>query len=230
MGTVIDPGLRMVGEDLGRIFGDRLEAFVAYGSPEPAQSSLALVRTLTIEDLAACAARSGAWRREGAATPLVVPRAEFARALDAFPVEFGEIMATHRVLAGTDPFAGLSIRPADLRRACEVQARSLLLHLREDFIDCAGRPARVAALVEESASAFAAVLRNLARLDGGGGSGPLSPEAAAERHGIDRRVAGDVMMLAGSGGHGAVDGARLFPEYLRAVEQLVAVVDQWSVA
>ena len=66
------------------------------------------------------------------------PAREFARSLDAFPVEFGEIIDTHETLFGDDPFAGLSVAPADLRRACEGQTRSLLLHLREDYMEAAG--------------------------------------------------------------------------------------------
>ena len=91
---------------------------MAYGpshaSPAP---SVALVRTLTSDDLAACAARAGTWHRAGSATPLLLTRDEFAGSLDAFPIEYGEIIDTHRLLFGVDPFAGFSIRQDDLRRA-----------------------------------------------------------------------------------------------------------------
>ena len=67
------------------------------------------------------------------ATPLLLAAHEFGRSLDAFPFEFGAILADHVVVSGSDPFDGPPRRPADLRRACEVQARSHLLHLREGF-------------------------------------------------------------------------------------------------
>ena len=35
---------------------------------------------------------------------------EFERSLDAFPVEYGDIIAHHVVVTGDDPFAGLSVR------------------------------------------------------------------------------------------------------------------------
>ena len=67
------------------------------------------------------------WLRAGFSTPVILTRAEFARSLDAFPVEFGEIIGSHSTVFGDDPFTGLTVAPADLRRACEAQVRSLLL-------------------------------------------------------------------------------------------------------
>src|SRR5918995_647729 len=88
--------LQPVVDDLRRVFGDRLQAVVAYGwrhhGPAP---SLALVSSLSMEDLTACAARTGAWHRAGTATPLLLTPTDFARSLDAFPIEFGEILTSH---------------------------------------------------------------------------------------------------------------------------------------
>lgn len=215
--------------DLQVIFGDRLDAFVAYGPPatRPA-ASLAIVRTLPVEDLAACARRAGDWGRGGAATPLLLIREEFARSLDAFPIEYGEILDTHRVLFGTDPFNGLSIGAEDLRRACEVQVKSHLLHLRENYVDCGARPTAVASLVTASAPAFETLLRRLARLDGNPASTATDLGSyAASRAGLNPRVVGDVVALADSGSSAGVDAARLFPEYLSTVEQLARFVDAW---
>ena len=216
--------------DLQHIFGDRLQAFVAYGHPGAAPApSVALVRTLTSDDLTACAGRASAWHRAGSATPLLLTRDEFAGSLDAFPVEYGEIIETHRLLFGIDPFAGLSIRPDDLRRACEVQVKSHLLHLRENFVECGGRPSAVAAFVTDSAPAFALLLRRLARLDGHAVATHADLGVYAERRPkLDPRVVGDVLALS-SGGAG-VDAARLFPAYVVAVEQLSQFIDSWKLA
>ena len=216
--------------DLQHIFGDRLQAFVAYGpahaSPAP---SLALVRTLTGDDLAACAARAEMWHRAGSATPLLLTADEFAGSLDAFPIEYGEIIDTHRLLFGIDPLAGLSIREDDLRRACEVQVKSHLLHLRENFVDCGGRPSAVAAMVTESAPAFALLLRRLARLDGHAADSHADLGAfAARRPKLDPRVVGDVLSLASGSSASGADPARLFPAYVASVEQLSLFVDTWK--
>jgi hypothetical protein len=217
--------------DLQHIFGDRLEAFVAFGQRDVAPSpSVALVRTLTADDLAACAARAAAWHRGGSATPLLLTQDEFAGSLDAFPIEYGEIIDTHRLLYGVDPFAGLVIRPDDLRRACEVQVKSHLLHLRENFVECGGRPSAVASLVTDSAPAFGLLLRRLARLDGHAAATSADLGAfAAARPNLDPRVVGDVLALIG-GSSAGVDAARLFPSYLAAVERLAHFIDTWKLA
>ena len=88
-----------------------------------------------------------AWHDAGLATPLLLAAHEFGRSLDAFPLEFGAILADHVVVAGSDPFDGLRVDAADLRRACEVQARSHLLHLREGYLETRGRGDALADLI-----------------------------------------------------------------------------------
>lgn len=169
-------------DDLRGVFGSRLHSLLVYGAaaadasgasrndsadprPDPIHT-LALVDRVALADLAACAGLAAAWRRRGLAMPLIVPAGEFARSLDAFPLEYGEIIARHAVIAGSSPFEGLGVKPDDVRRACEVQAKSHLLHLREGYIEAGGRPSEVARLVARSAAPFAALLANALRLLG----------------------------------------------------------------
>jgi hypothetical protein len=231
MDTTARPRLDAPVADLRRIFGDRLEAVVAYGgTPSNWSRCVALVGSLTMDDLASLAAAAPAWHARGIATPLVVPRVEFANSLDAFPVEYGEIIDTHVVLLGTDPFAGISIAPRDLRRALETRTASHLLHLRENFIEAGGRPAAVDALVRESAPGFQAILKRLAHLDGTPVDTPTAlAHWAAERAGLDPRVVSDLLALVTEASP-AVDTNRLFPEYLRSIEALLRVIDQWPVS
>src|SRR4029079_12248898 len=86
------------------ILGHRLRSVVAYGphvengggvAAEPL-SCLALVANLTIADLEASAARAHDWTRHQMATPLLLPEDEFRRSLDAFPLEYGEILRAHQ--------------------------------------------------------------------------------------------------------------------------------------
>src|SRR5204863_6766614 len=106
------------------------------------------------------------WHDSGLATPLIVASHEFERSLDVFPLEFGAIIADHVVVTGADPFDALSVDAGDIRRACEVQARSHLLHLREGYLETAGRADALAVLIVDSAPAFAALLESMARLEG----------------------------------------------------------------
>jgi hypothetical protein len=215
----IPDAVRTLDRELRDIFGARLHSLVAYatadapaGSPTP---TLAVVGNLSAEDLRACAARVAGWHDASLATPLILEAQEFDRSLDAFPLEFGSILADHLLVSGQDPFAGLRVDPRDLRRACEVQARSHLLHLREGFMETRGRGDAIAELIVRSAAPLAALMKIVVRLDD-----------ATVIDGVLARVAG-----LRPGTSLTPDEARhLFPAYLEAVERLARQIDQWSAA
>jgi hypothetical protein len=232
---------RLVGQ-LQSVFGNRLRSVVAYGpqveAHEPGVGPLTcmgLVTAITAEDLAACAKLSAAWQRERIATPLLLPEEEFRRSLDAFPLEYGEMWRAHELLVGANPFDGISIDPADLRRACETQIKSHLVHLRQGFIETGGTPRAVTELVSASAPAFGALLRNIARLCGpdGNGASAAHDRAAATRDGarlaqVPDAIVTDILSLERPSAVTTTDGAKLFPEYLAAVEQLARFIDTWG--
>ena len=213
----ISDAVRSLDRDLRSIFSSRLRSLVAYGEPGGAGrtpvATLAVVDGLTADDLRACTTRVAAWQDAGLATPILLGAREFARSLDAFPYEFGAILADHVVVSGDNPFDGLRVDPADLRRACEVQARGHLLHLREGYLETRGRSDALADLIARSAPAFVALVGCVRRLD----------PAWANRANV-----GAIERLA-AGGTLTSEGARqLFPDYLAAMEGLVHDIDQWS--
>jgi hypothetical protein len=133
------------------------------------------------------------------------------------------------VLYGLDPFAGLTIRTEDLRRECETQVKSHLVHLRENYIECRGRQSEVAALVAEAAPAFALLLRRLARLDGFAAATHADLAAyATRRPALDARTVGAILAMSGDRHASGVDAMRLYPAYLTAVEQLWLFIDRWK--
>ena len=216
-------------QDLQNIFADRLLAMVAYGQPDATPAtSLAIVGAITADDLDRCASRAASWHRAGRATPLLLTREEFAGSLDAFPIEYGEILDTRRLIFGSDPFAGLSIRTEDLRREIETLVKGHLVHLRENYIDCRGRQSDINALVTDGAPGFRLILRRFARLEGFPSASAADLSAyAVKRPGLDARTVGDILAIASQQNAG-VDGVRLYPAYLRAVEQLWLFIDRWK--
>jgi hypothetical protein len=220
--------------DLRTVFGDRLRSVCVYGPHAESQgatgpiSCIVLVSTLTAADLDACGRAAHSWHRHGLATPLILPDQEFVRSLDAFPLEYAEMQRAHAHVYGADPLGTISIAQDDLRRACETQVKSLLLHLREEYIEAAGRPAAVAELVQVSAAAFAALLRNVARLGGvTTGDRAETTREGARRAGLGDGIVSDLLALEQPSGVMSTDAARLFPEYLGSVEQLARYVDSW---
>jgi hypothetical protein len=227
------PAADTLTRDLGAVFRDRLLSVVVYGgqvdgNATAALHSLALVSSLTAEDLTACAQLSGDWNRGGIGTPLILPDVEFRASLDVFPLEYGEIVRAHTLVYGADPFAGVAISPGDLRLACEAQAKSHLLHLRQGYIQTGGRLPAVARLVAQSAPAFAALLRNVGRLSGVQSSDRMeATRQGASAAGLSMTTVDAILALETPSALPASDPARLFPDYLAAVERLAAAVDQW---
>src|SRR5690348_188413 len=113
----VSPALQTLDRELRGVFGSRLQSLVAYGTAGDSHGApirtMALVESLTEQDLRGCAARVSAWHAAGLATPLLVPASEFDRSLDAFPLEFDAIIARHEVVAGRPPFEGAAVDVAD---------------------------------------------------------------------------------------------------------------------
>jgi hypothetical protein len=226
----IPEAVRGLERDLREVFSSRLQSLVAYraSSGDGATATLAVVDTLSADDLRACAARVDAWHDAGLATPLLLAAQEFGRSLDAFPFEFGAILADHALVAGRNPFEGLRVDPAHLRNACEVQARSHLLHLREGFVEARGRGDLVADLIVRSSPAFGALLMSVARLEGSDAHDRLNSASAVERVlGLSAGVLTEIITLSPSVPLSPDNARRMFPAYLDAVERLTARVDQW---
>lgn len=215
--------------DLRQVFGTRLRALVAYGLDAPADPpvlhSVALVDRLGFEDLAACVPLAATWRRRGLAVPLLLEEEEFRRTLDVFPLEYGDIIDQHVVIAGADPFAGASVKPEDTRRGCEQLAKSQLIHLREGYLETGGDTRAVSALVGASAAPLRTLLLNLARLTGEKDDDVA--EVAERQIGIDAGLVREIMS-AGRGTQSTIaDPTALLKRYIEALEQVWEYVDTW---
>jgi hypothetical protein len=177
------------------VFGDRLRMVAAFGH---AAHTVVIADTLTLSDLDTCASFCPGWKKIGFPPPLLIPVHELPRAIEAFPLEFSEILTTRKLIAGTDLLAASKVPVEDLRRACEVQARGHLVHLREAYIEAAGNGKAVARLVQASHTPFRALVANVARLDG------TNVDELISRIGL---------------------GGQTFRETLNAAERLVEYVD-----
>jgi hypothetical protein len=227
----IPDAVHVLKRDLQAIFGDRLRSFVVYDAvtDHDRTSTMAVVDGLSADDLYSCVGRVAEWDDAGLDTPLLVAAHEFGRSLDAFPFEFGAILADHVVIAGTDPFAGLQVDRAHLRHACEVQARSHLLHLREGFLETRGRGDLLAELLLRSAGPLSALLKSVARLEGE--AAPDSAAALVERKlGVPEGSLARIVGLTGRAELSSDEARRLFPGYLEAVQKLTTYVDAWGQA
>lgn len=221
--------------DLERVFGARLRSVVAYGLAAAADDrplhGLALVESLTFDDLQQLVPLAHGWQKRGLAVPLILPHHEFLRTLDAFPLEYGNIIASHVLLTGDAPFADAHVSDADRRRGCEREAKSHVIHLREAFLETGGDARRIADLIAASAAPFRTVLENIIRLERGA-SVPTDDDAAlaraaAEVIGVPAALVVDVL-AAPRGASTVADPSALFARYLDASERVWRFVDGWT--
>jgi hypothetical protein len=227
----------VLARDLQRVFGDRLEALVAYQGHDGngVLHSLAVVEGLTFRDLSACLPLAEGWQRRQLAVPLMLSRHELRRTVDIFPLEYAAMIAAHAVVLGRSPFDGVAIAPEDLRRACEAQAKSHLIHLREAFLESHGEARSIAGLIASSAPPFRAILTNIARLPGAGvdpiGNAPLGDEDLARmaetRMGVPAALVRDVLSGPATGLASIADPSALLARYVDAAQRVWEYVDQW---
>jgi hypothetical protein len=203
-----------------------LLSLIAYGD----RRHMAVVSSLGADDLAALMPFVSRWRAAGNGVPLLLTRVELQRSLDAFPIEYATIQSSHRVVYGTDPFDGLAITPDDLRRACERQVKSHLIHLREGLLETGGNPSAVSDLVSSSAPAFRAVLKAVlsltheTRLNPGDLDDDALARAAESTLGLPMDTIRDVL---GTDRGRPVDAQAVMPPYIALTERLWTLVDTW---
>jgi hypothetical protein len=209
--------------DVTRVFGPRVVSVVATST----SSAVVFAESVTSGDLDAIGALIETWHREGLETPLLLTATEFRRSLDAFPVEYQAIVDRHVVISGQPPFDGVQVPADQLRRACEVQAKGHLIHLRQGWLEASGHDEELGELLVRSAAPLRALLTNVARLHGvpEGGTGDRAL-AGARLAGLPDALVREILALSDS-----PDRARALvpslPAYLSASEALWAFVDGW---
>lgn len=237
----VTPAVDRLVLELEGIFRERLSMVAVYGDGihlgeaaashgDRAVHTLAVVASLTADDMRACAGLAEHWAARGLAVPLLLTAVDLRRSLDAFPMEFSDIIAQHHTVRGTDLLEGLAVAREDVRRACEVQARSHALHLRESYVECGANPRRLARLVVASAPPFRALLQSIASL--AGHANPTDDAALIDMGsaaGLDAVVLRKVVEIAQSGAVGAGDAEAFYLAYAEAAERLVQHVDAWRV-
>jgi hypothetical protein len=214
---------------LGPGYSAVLYGSAARGDYVPGRSDINLV--LVLDDASPPALQSlgpalTTWRGSTPEPPLLLTRAEWTRATDAFPIEITDMRSAYAVLRGSDPLRDLEVAPADLRRALERELRGKLLRLRQGYAVSAGDPAGLGRLAAGSSATIMVLFRDLLALVGH--RPPADPlqlaAAAAAVIGIDGEPLLQVVR------HRAERGWRCAPPefeaYLAAVERAGSFVDQ----
>ena len=207
--------------DVARVLNGQLVAVVATGPT----SSVVFAGPIGSGDLEALGALVEVWHRDGLDTPLFLTPDEFRRSLDTFPAEYQAIVDRHLVISGVAPFQGAVISADALRHACEVQAKGHLIHLRQGWLESAGRDDKLAALIARSAAPLRTLLSHVARLVAPA-TGDDAALAGARIAGLPDRLIRDVLALDETP-ELSMQLVPHLPAYLAASERLWAFVDGW---
>lgn len=128
-------------------------------------NTVVVAEPLDLSAIAALAPVVERFAAERFAVPLLVEPAFLVRAADVFPMELDDLRRHHRLLAGRDVLATLTIDPRALRRQCEYEARSRVLRLRALCL-LQPPPAEIEDVLLETAKSVVVLLRHLVRLHG----------------------------------------------------------------
>ena len=222
--TAARQAMSRLATDLVKVFGERFIALVATGPTRTA----AFASAIHAGDLEALSVLAPRWGQEGLETPLFITPHEFARSLDAFPVEYQAMLDRHEIIAGVSPFTDARPSEADLRRACEVQAKSFLIHLRQGWVQASDHAHEQAHMVAESAAPLRALIGNIARLHGAAFcSDPEIVAFAGTIPGVAADLVAGVLSLDERPDRAPQFVSRM-NDYLVVAERLWAYADGWS--
>ncbi|MCL4467424.1 MAG: hypothetical protein M1591_00635 [Deltaproteobacteria bacterium] len=157
-----------------RVLGTRLQSFVMYGSSHTGEfhegfsniNTLAIVSTITMNDIAAIGRELAWFFYKGNPPPLVFTKDELTSFKDVFPIEMLDMIEHHTLVYGEiDPLKNISIDPKNLRFQCESELKGKLIKLRQAlFMQNSEKKASL--LMVNSISSFIALFKGVLRLKG----------------------------------------------------------------
>ncbi len=219
-------------------YADALRSVVLFGSAvagehRPNKSDynvLVIVDGLPLDRLRAVAAVSKAWAEDGNPPPMTFTTREWKSSADIFPMEYADILERHRVLYGTLPVDGVSVKPADLRLQVEHQTMGKLLQLRQAIMGAGGDSALQLDVLEKSLSTLMVIFRGIVRLHGQVPSQDYEALtlSIAERAGFSPEAFVRVIRhTRGTEKLPRDKASSILEQYLAAMERLVAYLDEF---
>ncbi len=236
--TAVQQALNGLVEDLRVTHGDNLACVVLYGSAAAGDhvelqsdyNLLIALNRITPEDLRLAQAPMREWQRLGHPMPVYITVEELSDASDVFPIEFHQMAKARVVLYGHDPFEFVQLSDANLRHQTEYELRSKLIQLRRHYIPASISIERLAELMSDSLSSFAALFRAVLLL-----FGEEAPVAKADCVRATARVLKlDVtpferifeFRTTGALPRSEKEANELFAAYMFQIEQVVEAVDE----
>lgn len=230
--------LQRLVEDLIAAHGQNLASITVYGSTAVEETTddrahhnvLVVLRRVAVEDLQRSVEPERVWTKARQPLPVYFSLDELQRAADVFPIEFLQMQKARRVLHGSDPLELVETSDANLRHQLEYELRTKFLQLRRLYFPASQSAEKLAALMVESLSSFAALFRAVLMLRGR--EVPVAKRdaihATANELGLDVAPFDRILELSGSpkAKLNEAEANELFGAYLTQLERVIDAVDQ----
>lgn len=159
---------------LNAAFGSRLVSAILYGSAAAGDwhetssdlNVLCVLTRVTPLELGESEPIFRWWREQGSPPPLLMSAEEVRSSTDCFPMEFADMQAHRRVLAGVDVLEGLEIDRSYYRAQVEHELRAKQLRLRQKAAEQLSKPEPLLKLLIDSVSTFCVLGRHALILGG----------------------------------------------------------------
>ena len=192
---------------------------------------LIVLRQVGAPELRKLVAPIQAARKDFFLDPLLFTIDDLRNSTDVFPLRLIQMRRGYQILSGQDFISTLFVNPEHIRLACEREAKTTVLRLRQLYLVRAGlRPAWQAALVDNIQQTVGLIGYAL-ELTGHGAPGRTEKilDMAEREIGIDQAVMLRVLLLRLSGErleHAQLE--TLYEQYLDCVEKVARYVDRLS--
>src|SRR2546429_9671423 len=138
--------------EVARALGGRLVALLLYGSaargahvPDRSDVNTLLICDAVDEELfAALEQPVRDWVKAGHVAPLILTQQEWQTSADAFPIEYEDMREAHRLLAGRDPWRGVTVQRGHLRPQPGHELMGKLVRRRQAYAALRGDPKQLA--------------------------------------------------------------------------------------
>ena len=233
----IEKLLAQLVERLKNAYGDRLASLMLYGSAAAGNHQdqfsdlniLCVLSRITTLELEQSEPIFKWWREQDNPAPLLLSEDEITASTDCFPIEFHDIQARHRLLAGRDVITSLVIDYSFYRARVEYELRAKMLRLRQKAAGVLSDDDVLLRLMADSVSTFATLARHAVLLAGGEAQWDKREAFAAcqVKFGLDLSPFSTLLDLRGGSKKPKEIAARpLLESYLAQVTTLVNAVDR----
>lgn len=218
------------------IYGDNLRSIVLYGSAVSESLTkhsninlLFIFKKLNVSVLNKALKPIEKGRHKKILAPLFLTEEHIRTSMDSFPMEFSEIKSRHRVLYGADIFSSIEIDNKNLRIQCEQQAKSLLIKIRQSYLEIGLHKKELENLLHQSFRSVLPVMRAVLVL--------LGHEPVFEKKALIEKVSNEAGVEAsvfidlftddaGDGVIGNLSSIEFFDKYLAELEKLANFIDK----